>query len=123
MPVALAAADVVISRAGATSIAEITLLGRPAVLVPYPYATDDHQTTNARALIERGAAVMVPDDELDTPRLGDEVMRLLEDPGLRASMAAASREMGRPDAAARLIAIARDAARDTSRTNTGRSRP
>ena len=60
---AIAAADLVVSRAGATTIAELTALGAPAVVVPYPYATDDHQTRNAEALVTHGAAVLIPDAE------------------------------------------------------------
>ena len=60
----LAAADAIVSRAGATSLAEISALAIPALLVPYPLATADHQTTNARAWVESGAAFMMPDDEL-----------------------------------------------------------
>jgi len=104
---AIAAADVVVARAGATSIAEITALGTPCVLVPYPYATDDHQTTNAQAVVEAGAGVAVSDAELDEPRFGDVVLDLLSDAPARASMSAASRALGRPDAARRLADLAR----------------
>ncbi len=110
MGLALAAADLVVARAGATSIAEITALGLPAVLVPYPYATDDHQSKNARACVEAGAAVLVPDAALDGERFGDEVVDVLSDPRRRATMAAASRELGRPDAAERVVTLARSAA-------------
>jgi UDP-N-acetylglucosamine--N-acetylmuramyl-(pentapeptide) pyrophosphoryl-undecaprenol N-acetylglucosamine transferase len=108
---ALAGCDVVVARAGATSIAEITALGVPAVLVPYPYATDDHQTGNARALASNGAAVVMADAELDSQRFGDELVGLLSDEGSRATMAAASRALGRPDAAARVVALARAASK------------
>ncbi|MDI6900256.1 MAG: undecaprenyldiphospho-muramoylpentapeptide beta-N-acetylglucosaminyltransferase [Anaerosomatales bacterium] len=107
---AIAAADVVVARAGATSIAEMTAIGRPAVLVPYPYATDDHQTLNARAVAVGGGAVVVPDAELDGPALGDAIERLIEAPALRAEMAEASAALGRRDAAQRLVALVRDAA-------------
>ncbi|GAB4283614.1 MAG: undecaprenyldiphospho-muramoylpentapeptide beta-N-acetylglucosaminyltransferase [Coriobacteriia bacterium] len=107
---AIAAADVVVARAGATSIAEITAIGRAAVLVPYPYATDDHQTLNARAVAVGGGALVVPDSELDGPAFAEAVDRLLEDPALRAEMAAASASLGRRDAAQRLVALAREAA-------------
>ena len=113
---ALAASDLVVARAGATSIAEITALGLPAVLVPYPYATDDHQTKNAGAMVAHGAAELVPDAELDDERFGDIVTALLSDPERRASMAAASGALGRPDAADRVAAIAREAAGVTAAT-------
>ena len=107
---ALKASDLVVARAGATSIAEITALGLPAVLVPFPFATEDHQTKNAAAMVAHGAAELVPDAELDGPRFGDILVALLSDPERRASMAAASSALGRPDAAERVAALARDAA-------------
>jgi UDP-N-acetylglucosamine--N-acetylmuramyl-(pentapeptide) pyrophosphoryl-undecaprenol N-acetylglucosamine transferase len=117
MGLALAAADLVVARAGATSIAEITALGLPAVLVPYPYATDDHQTKNARACVDSGAAVLIADAELDEERFGDELAALLGDPGRRATMAAASRALGRPDAAERVVSLARSSARRSAHTD------
>lgn len=107
----LASADLVLARAGATSIAEITALGRPAVLVPYPFATDDHQTKNAATCVEHGAAVLFADADLDGERFGDTLVALLGDAERRATMAAASRELGRPDAAERVAALARSAVR------------
>ncbi len=107
---ALAAADLVVSRAGATSLAEITTIGRAAVLVPYPYATDDHQTLNARTAEAAGAAVVVPDAELDGPVFGDTVLRLLGDAETRECMACASEELGVPDAADRVAALATEIA-------------
>ncbi|MDP2402165.1 MAG: glycosyltransferase, partial [Actinomycetota bacterium] len=104
----LAASDVVVARAGATSIAEITALGRPAVLVPYPYATDDHQTLNARTLVEQGGALLVPDEMLDDPMFVDSVTALLVDDGARATMSAASAAVGRPDAASRVARMIED---------------
>lgn len=105
----LAASDLVVARAGATSIAEITALGVPAVLVPYPYATDDHQTKNAMTAVDRGAAVLVADADLDSHRFADAVVTLLGDPVQRATMSAASRALGRPDAADRVARLAREA--------------
>ncbi|MBN1193592.1 MAG: undecaprenyldiphospho-muramoylpentapeptide beta-N-acetylglucosaminyltransferase [Coriobacteriia bacterium] len=102
---AIAAADVVVARAGATSIAEITAVGRAAVLVPYPYATDDHQTLNARAVAQSGGAEVVCDAELDTERFRDSVMRVVADPGRQRDMAAASAALGRRDAAQRVAAL------------------
>jgi UDP-N-acetylglucosamine--N-acetylmuramyl-(pentapeptide) pyrophosphoryl-undecaprenol N-acetylglucosamine transferase len=96
---AYAAADVVVCRAGATSIAELTALGIPAVLVPYPHATADHQTHNARALERAGGAIVIPDDELDGDRLVAAAEPLLVDADRHAAVARASRAFGRPDAA------------------------
>lgn len=97
----LAAADLVLARAGG-SIAEIAAAGRPAVLVPYPHATADHQTSNARWMAEAGAAVVIADRELDPPRLRAEVEELLADGFRLDAMAGASRQLARPDAAARV---------------------
>lgn len=107
---AIAAADAVVARAGATSIAEITAIGRAAVLVPYPYATDDHQTLNARAVAEAGGAEVVSDAELGTDRFRDAVNGLVSDAMRRNNMAAASAALGRRDAAERVAALVLDAA-------------
>ena len=95
---ALAAADLTVARAGG-SIFEVAAHGLPAILVPYPHAAADHQTANARWMVDAGAAVVVPDGELTAQRLGDEVDALLGDPERLAAMAEASRGLARPDAA------------------------
>lgn len=103
---AYAAADVVVCRAGATSIAELTALGIPAVLVPYPHATADHQMENARALERAGGAVVIEDTALDGPALVEAIRPLVDDPERFATMARASTAFGRRDAAtnvARLV--------------------
>ena len=112
---ALAGADLVVARAGATSIAEITALGRPALLVPYPYATDDHQTKNARAMVDAGAAVLVADAELDTSLFRDTLLALLRDAPRRATMAAASKALGHPKAADDVAELVRRTARGSTR--------
>jgi UDP-N-acetylglucosamine--N-acetylmuramyl-(pentapeptide) pyrophosphoryl-undecaprenol N-acetylglucosamine transferase len=94
---AMAAADLVVGRSGG-SVAEIAALGRPAVLVPYPYASADHQRKNAAWMVGAGAAVMIDDAELDGSRLGTTVRGLLADRPALATMAAASRGLGRPSA-------------------------
>jgi UDP-N-acetylglucosamine--N-acetylmuramyl-(pentapeptide) pyrophosphoryl-undecaprenol N-acetylglucosamine transferase len=94
---AMAAADLVVGRAGG-SVAEIAALGRPAVLVPYPHATADHQRKNAALMAAAGAAIVIADDELDGRLLGDLVRELLLDRARLERMAAASRRSGRPDA-------------------------
>jgi UDP-N-acetylglucosamine--N-acetylmuramyl-(pentapeptide) pyrophosphoryl-undecaprenol N-acetylglucosamine transferase len=98
---ALAAADLVVARAGG-SVLEVAAAGLPAILVPYPHATADHQAGNARFMERAGAAVVVPDDELDGPRLAREVAALLGSPQRRAEMTKAARETARPDAAERI---------------------
>jgi UDP-N-acetylglucosamine--N-acetylmuramyl-(pentapeptide) pyrophosphoryl-undecaprenol N-acetylglucosamine transferase len=95
---ALASADLAVSRAGG-SLFEIAAHGVPAILVPYPYAAADHQTTNARWMSDSGAAVVIPDGELTGARLAHEVGALLADRPRLAAMAAASRRVARPDAA------------------------
>ena len=81
---------------------ELAAAGLPAVLVPYPYATADHQTSKARYMERAGAALVVPDDELDGPRLAREVGMLLGAPQRLAEMANAAHEAARPDAAERI---------------------
>jgi UDP-N-acetylglucosamine--N-acetylmuramyl-(pentapeptide) pyrophosphoryl-undecaprenol N-acetylglucosamine transferase len=105
MDLAYAAADAVVCRAGASTVAELTVLGLPSVLVPYPHATADHQTANARALHEAGGAVMVADAELDAARLVREAEPLLVDDAVRERMAAAARTFGHPDAAERVAKL------------------
>jgi UDP-N-acetylglucosamine--N-acetylmuramyl-(pentapeptide) pyrophosphoryl-undecaprenol N-acetylglucosamine transferase len=95
---ALAAADLVVARAGG-SVMELAAAGLPAVLVPFPYATADHQTSNARFIEQAGAAVVVPDAELDGPRLAREVGTLLAAPQRLGAMAKAARAVAKPDAA------------------------
>ena len=95
----LAAADMVLSRSGATSLAEISACRLPALLVPFPFATEDHQTVNAQAFVERGAALMVADDELDSPRFPEALFRMIEDPQLRRDMSKAQAGFKAEDAA------------------------
>ncbi|MBA2419728.1 MAG: UDP-N-acetylglucosamine--N-acetylmuramyl-(pentapeptide) pyrophosphoryl-undecaprenol N-acetylglucosamine transferase [Thermoleophilaceae bacterium] len=98
---ALAAADLTAARAGG-SVLEVAAAGLPAILVPYPYAAADHQTRNAKLMAEAGAAVVVPDSELDAPRLAREVGTLLESPSSLAAMSDAARHVSRADAAVRI---------------------
>jgi UDP-N-acetylglucosamine--N-acetylmuramyl-(pentapeptide) pyrophosphoryl-undecaprenol N-acetylglucosamine transferase len=95
---ALAASDLVVARSGG-SIFEVAAHGRPMVLIPYPHATADHQTENARYMERTGAAIIIPDAELTAPRLAQEVGRLLGDPGRLAAMGRASAALARPLAA------------------------
>jgi UDP-N-acetylglucosamine--N-acetylmuramyl-(pentapeptide) pyrophosphoryl-undecaprenol N-acetylglucosamine transferase len=97
----LAACDLVVARAGG-SIFEVAAAGRPAILVPYPFGSGDHQTRNAEAMAAAGAARVIPDAELDAVRLATEVEALLSRPEDLAAMARASSAFARPDAAARI---------------------
>jgi UDP-N-acetylglucosamine--N-acetylmuramyl-(pentapeptide) pyrophosphoryl-undecaprenol N-acetylglucosamine transferase len=99
MKMVYAAADLAIARAGAVTIAELTACGIPSILVPYPYATGDHQTKNAETLAAAGAAVTIPDSELDSIRLLKTARELFES-GAVSTMAEAARKYGRPEAAA-----------------------
>lgn len=96
---ALAAADLVLSRAGASSVAEIAALAVPSMLVPYPFATADHQTTNARYLVDAGAAVLLPDEKIDTPEFEDDLLGLVDDPARRQAMRDAARGLAQDKAA------------------------
>lgn len=98
----LAAADLVVSRAGASSVAEIAALAVPSILVPYPLATADHQTTNARLLTDAGAAVKFSDDDIDGDAFRDELLGLLGDAPRRASMREVARGLAQDKAAAML---------------------
>jgi UDP-N-acetylglucosamine--N-acetylmuramyl-(pentapeptide) pyrophosphoryl-undecaprenol N-acetylglucosamine transferase len=101
---ALSEADLVVARAGASSIAELTAIGRAAVLVPFPHAADDHQARNALALARSGGAVCVRQEAADPARLATEIGRLLRDDRARALMADASRARGKPGAAREVAA-------------------
>jgi UDP-N-acetylglucosamine--N-acetylmuramyl-(pentapeptide) pyrophosphoryl-undecaprenol N-acetylglucosamine transferase len=106
MALALAAADLVVSRAGASTLAELTTLGKPAILFPYPYHRDRHQHANAQVLVERGAAILLEDrrrPELNAPPLREALDRMAE-PAERQRMAAAAASLGNKDAADQVAA-------------------
>ncbi|MGB9826364.1 MAG: UDP-N-acetylglucosamine--N-acetylmuramyl-(pentapeptide) pyrophosphoryl-undecaprenol N-acetylglucosamine transferase, partial [Desulfofundulus sp.] len=98
MPRALAAADIAVCRAGAATLAELTVVGLPAILIPYPYAAGNHQEYNARSLEKEGAALVIRDRELTGSLLAESLARLLAQPAKLKEMAAASRRLGRPRA-------------------------
>lgn len=110
MPSLLAAGSLVVCRGGSSTLAEVTAVGLPAIVVPLPTAVADHQTGNARALVEGGAAVLVRDAELNGARLATEVNAILNDPAKFEKMRAASRQSGRPDAARRVADLLREVA-------------
>ncbi len=101
---AYSVATLAISRAGMMTVAELAAWGIPSILIPLPSAAADHQTPNARVMAEAGAAILLPQSELSTPRLNQMVRGLLESSEKLASMAAAARSRGRPDAAAQISA-------------------
>lgn len=110
MAEAYAWADFVVCRAGALTIAELTAAGIGALLVPYPYAVDDHQSANARFMVEAGAGLMIQQAELDAPRLSRELDALCRDRSRVHAMAEAARGLARADAAARVADVCLEAA-------------
>ncbi len=107
----LAAADVVVSRAGGNAVSEIAQVGVGSILVPLPIATRDHQTANAEALVRAGAAIRIPDAELDADRLEAELAPLVADRARLTAMADAARTLARPDAADRVAGLLEEHAR------------
>ncbi len=105
IPRRLSEAQLVISRSGASSIADISVIGRPSILIPYGAATADHQTANAKGLTEAKAAILLPEATLDLPRLTAEIAAILTQPERAEHMAAAARAQGRPDATIRLASL------------------
>ncbi len=110
MPSAFAEADLIVCRAGANTVAELAAAGKPSILVPLPFAADDHQRKNAEAMVRAGAARMVEDCELDGARFFQEVMVLLRDRGALARMGDAARGLARSGAAARAAAVLEEVA-------------
>jgi UDP-N-acetylglucosamine--N-acetylmuramyl-(pentapeptide) pyrophosphoryl-undecaprenol N-acetylglucosamine transferase len=102
---AYACADLVVCRAGASTLAEVTARGLPSILVPYPHAAEGHQDVNARLHEQAGAAFLLPDRELSGERVAALIDHLRGDPAALQAMAAASRGLGRPDAAAQVAAL------------------
>ena len=102
LPRRLAAAHLVISRAGASTVGELSVIGRPAILVPLPSAADDHQNANARFLAVSGGGWVMPEDEFTPSALARRLRSLADDPATLAEAAIFARATGRPDAAARL---------------------
>lgn len=113
MPGEFAAADVVVCRSGGT-VAELAAAGRPGILVPFPYATDDHQRRNAEAMARAGAAVMVADAEMTGERLHREATNFLESPELARRMGEAARRMARPEATRRAADVLEEIAKENA---------
>jgi UDP-N-acetylglucosamine--N-acetylmuramyl-(pentapeptide) pyrophosphoryl-undecaprenol N-acetylglucosamine transferase len=103
IPRRLAEAQLVIARAGASTVAELAVIGRPAILIPYPHAAADHQTANARGLVAAEGAIMIPESELAPAVLAEHVSAVLQAPAVAARMAAGALAHGRPDATERLV--------------------
>lgn len=112
MPAAFAQADLIVGRSGAGAVAELTAAGKPSVLVPFPFAADNHQQRNAEALERASAARMLLDAELTGARLFEEIMRFVNDRGLLQTMSAAARTLARPGAARRAAEVLELASRN-----------
>lgn len=104
MNAAYAAADLVVCRSGASTLAELTSIGKASILVPYPHAAADHQMKNARSLQAAGAAEVIDDSDI-AERLGPAVMRLIQDPAVCRRMETSARSLGRPNAAGEIARI------------------
>lgn len=96
-------ADLLVSRAGATSLAELCVMGRPAILLPYPYAADNHQEYNARQVVDRGGALLFKESGVTAEKLGGEIIRLLEDGPRLHRMGERAREAAYPEATANIV--------------------
>lgn len=111
MELAYAVADLAVARAGATSIAEMSVCGIPSILIPYPHATEDHQTANARELVRAGAADLYPDADLSPEGLARRILDLMDDGTRRTEMGERASAWSTPDADERLAELVREAAR------------
>lgn len=108
VPRRMSEAQLVISRAGASSVADLSVIGRPSILIPYAAATADHQSANARALVDAGAAILIPERRLDAQALAEQIMLVLDNPQGAEDMARAALSVGRPDAAQSLADMVED---------------
>jgi UDP-N-acetylglucosamine--N-acetylmuramyl-(pentapeptide) pyrophosphoryl-undecaprenol N-acetylglucosamine transferase len=105
MPAAFAQADLVLCRAGAGTVSELAAAGRPAILVPYPFAADDHQAKNAQAVVDAGAGLMFRDEQLTGQTLFKVLNDFIQNPASLTGMATRSRQLSRPGAASRAADI------------------
>ncbi|HEX6852270.1 MAG TPA: undecaprenyldiphospho-muramoylpentapeptide beta-N-acetylglucosaminyltransferase [Candidatus Polarisedimenticolaceae bacterium] len=115
MPRRVAHADLVVCRAGATTLAELAAAGRPAILIPFPHAADDHQRHNAQAVADAGAAVVILDADANGDSIARAVAALAADPKRRSAMASAARALAKPDAAGRIADLVENLAEGGSR--------
>jgi UDP-N-acetylglucosamine--N-acetylmuramyl-(pentapeptide) pyrophosphoryl-undecaprenol N-acetylglucosamine transferase len=103
MAAAYGRANIIIGRAGATTVAELAIAGKPAIFIPYPFAADNHQELNAREMADKGAALMFKQSELTPAKLADALRPLLTDAAKRAEMGARMKSLAKPGAAAAVI--------------------
>ena len=105
VPNRMAEAQLVIARSGASTVADISVIGRPSILIPFAAATGDHQTANARGLVEAGAAIMIPESQLTAAALGEQIALILDNAAGASQMSRAAMSVGKPDAAQDLAAL------------------
>ncbi|QBF31250.1 UDP-N-acetylglucosamine--N-acetylmuramyl-(pentapeptide) pyrophosphoryl-undecaprenol N-acetylglucosamine transferase [Thalassococcus sp. S3] len=110
VPARMAEAQLVVSRSGASSVADLSVIGRPAILIPYAAAAGDHQTANARSLVDAGAAILIPESALDADSLAAQMATILTQPQAALHMANAALGAGAPDATERLAALVEELA-------------
>lgn len=122
MSAAYLRADLVVCRSGATTLAELTVCQKPSILVPFPFAADDHQVVNARSLVEAGAAVMIEERDLTGELLAKEIRAILTNPERRKQMARAASRLGAPQAAREIIDVCADLCRQRWGRPQGRER-
>ena len=120
MPRAFAGADLIVCRSGASTVAEITAAGKPAIFIPFPRAADDHQTRNAQALEKEGAAILIPQSQLTGRLLSQQIIGLLKDRSKLATMSAASKRLSHPDAGREIAEMAAEIAGITKQEAGGR---
>ncbi|PWE34059.1 UDP-N-acetylglucosamine--N-acetylmuramyl-(pentapeptide) pyrophosphoryl-undecaprenol N-acetylglucosamine transferase [Maritimibacter sp. 55A14] len=111
IPRRISEAQLVVSRAGASSVADLTVIGRPSILVPFAAATGDHQTANAHGLVEAGASVLIPESRLEPGTLSEQIAAILTNPEAAVKMAHAALAAGRPDATEALVEMVENLAR------------
>ena len=105
VPARMAEAQLVISRSGASSVADISVIGRPSILIPYAAATGDHQTANAQGLVDAGAAIRIPEARMDIETLTEAIRAVLESPEGALRMVQSALAVSKPDAAEELAAL------------------
>ncbi|MFN3209117.1 MAG: UDP-N-acetylglucosamine--N-acetylmuramyl-(pentapeptide) pyrophosphoryl-undecaprenol N-acetylglucosamine transferase, partial [Roseovarius sp.] len=111
VPARMSEAQLVISRAGASSVADISVIGRPAILIPFAAATEDHQAANAKGLSRAGGAIVIPESRLEVEALSEQIASVLTNPQGASQMAQAALSVGMPDAAQALADITEELAR------------
>lgn len=121
VPTRMSEAQLVISRSGASSVADISVIGRPSILIPYAAATGDHQSANARGLVEAGAAIRIPESKLNVDSLAEQILAVLQNPDAALQMSLAALRQARPDAAQDLAALVETLAGQTPQDPEGQT--